>query len=178
MTNTILTLAVLATLALAVSQDLARHRISNALTVGAMAVAIGIHWLAFGSNGIVFALGGAAVGLLCFMPLYLAKGMGAGDVKLMSAAGAFIGPASTFIAALLALAAGALLAIAILVWRVVELRASVAGGGGSVAAGPDLRASLSRAGKERFPYAAAIAVGVVLAMWMRGLFNPLIRSLS
>jgi hypothetical protein len=33
-------------------------------------------------------------------------------------------------------------------------------------------------GKERFAYAAAIAAGVVGALWMRGLLKPLTGSLA
>ncbi|MGH8241743.1 MAG: A24 family peptidase [Steroidobacteraceae bacterium] len=173
-----LTLGVLATLALAVRQDLAQHSISNVLAFGAMAIAIGIHSLAYGSDGALHALGGVAVGLLCFMPLYLAKGMSAGDVKLMAAAGAFIGPSQALNAVLLSLAIGAVLAIGILVLRVVEHCATKATANASAAVRPDLRARLSRVGKERFPYATAIALGVVLAMWMEGQLNPLFRSPS
>jgi hypothetical protein len=36
---------------------------------------------------------------------------------------------------------------------------------------------LLEAGKERFPYAVAIALGVVATMWMKGQFGPLIGYL-
>lgn len=179
MTNIMLTLAILATLALAVRQDFAEHRVSNALTLSAMAIAIGIQSLAFGIDGALHALAGAGVGLLCLMPLYLVKGMGAGDVKLMGAAGSFIGPSHALVAALLSLAVGALLAIAIVVWRVVELRATiVAAGSAGEAPRSDLPTTLFQVGKQRFPYAVAIAAGVVLAMWMRGLLGPALWSTS
>jgi prepilin peptidase CpaA len=179
MTNIILTLAILATLALAVRQDFAEHRVSNTLTFSAMAIAIGIQALAFGMDGALYALAGAGVGLLCLMPLYFVKGMGAGDVKLMGAAGSFIGPSHALVAAMLSLAVGALLAIGIIVWRVVERRdTTVAAGSAGEAPRSDLRTTLFQAGKQRFPYAIAIAAGVVLAMWMRGLLGPVLWSTS
>ena len=47
-------------------------------------------WLMLG-----WSLAGAAVGLVCLMPLYAIGGMGAGDVKLMAGVGAWIGPWAT-----------------------------------------------------------------------------------
>jgi prepilin peptidase CpaA len=94
---------------------LAEHRISNVLTLAGLPAALAAVNLG-GASGFLNALAGAGVGLLCFLPLYLSKGMGAGDVKLMAAAGAFFGPSDAFVAALLSLASGAVLALVILLW--------------------------------------------------------------
>jgi prepilin peptidase CpaA len=158
---TLLSLTLLVVIALAVRQDLTERRISNALTISGFAAALVIRMLDDGTSGLLSALGGAGVGLLCFLPLYLARGMGAGDVKLMGAAGAFLGPSHAFIAALLSLAAGALLALVVLAWRMVELRANA---GAAVPGGPTVPQAALR--KERFPYAVAIAIGVIATMWM------------
>lgn len=160
----------IAVLALAVRQDLASHKISNILTLGTLGAGILLAAWAHGFEGLRNALAGAALGLACLMPLYLAKGMGAGDVKLMAAAGALLGPFNAFVAAMLTLAAGAVLGIAFLAWRIVALR----GTSGAVASGP----VLTQLGKERFPYAAAIAAGVVATLWLRGLLKPLAGSLA
>ena len=160
----------MAVLALAVRQDLASHKISNLLSFGALGAGLLLAAWAHGIGGLGKALAGAAIGLACLMPLYLARGMGAGDVKLMAGAGAFLGPFNAFIAAMLTLAAGAVLGIAFLAWRIVGLRNT----SGAVASGP----ALTRLGKERFPYAAAIAAGVVATMWLRGLLKPLAGSLA
>ena len=157
-------------LALAVRQDLVHRKISNVLTFGALGAGFLFAAWAQGFEGLRNAFAGAAIGLACLMPLYLAKGMGAGDVKLMAAAGAFLGPFNAFIAAMLALAAGAVLGIIILAWRIVELRSAPS----ALASGP----TLAQLGKERFPYAAAIAVGVVATLWLRGLLKPLAGSLA
>lgn len=160
-----LPLALLILAALAVRQDLAEQRISNALTLAGLACGVALHSLSGGTSGFLNALAGAGVGLLCFLPLYLSKGMGAGDVKLMAAAGAFFGPMDAFMAALLALVAGAVLALAILLWRMHEIRTVP----GAVGASTPMQLR-----KERFPYAAAIAVGVVVTMWLRGMLEVLI----
>ena len=167
--------SILIVLALAVRQDLAHHRISNVLTFGAAAAGVALAWLTHGSDGAMLALAGAALGLACLLPLYLCKGMGAGDVKLMAAAGAFLGPINAFIATLATLAIGGVLAIAVVTWRVVELRSAAVVPGGH---GPGFRDALALAGKDRFPYAAAIALGVLATMWMRGLLRPLAGGLA
>jgi prepilin peptidase CpaA len=171
-------LVLLAILVLAVRQDLVERRISNILTFGALAAALAILSLAQGFDGLIHALTGAGVGLLCLLPLYLCKGMGAGDVKLMTAGGAFLGPFNAFAAALLSLAFGAVLAIVVVVWRVVEMRAATAGAGAGAGSAVGIRSALSHAGKERFPYAVAIALGVISTMWIRGMLEPLIRSFT
>ena len=121
-----LAIALLALLSFAVHQDLREHRISNALTLAGFLGALILQTLLDGAQGLAGALAGAGIGLLCFLPLYFSKGIGAGDVKLMASAGAFFGPADAFIAALLSLAAGAVLAIIVVAWRAVEFRAATA----------------------------------------------------
>lgn len=92
---------------LAAGRDLAERSIPNRLVLVAFGFALGAHLLA-GSPAWVPAAG-MAVGLLLFLPLYLANGMGAGDVKLMAAVGCFAGPSlSLQIALATCLAGGAL----------------------------------------------------------------------
>lgn len=169
-----LAIALLALLVLAAHQDLRENRISNALTLAGFAGAVLLRTLLEGNPGFMAALAGAGIGLSCFLPLYVCKGVGAGDVKLMAAAGAYLGPADAFIASLLSLAAGAVLAVLIVVWRIHENRGASAGlavvahgGGEPNPAQPPLR-------KQKFPYALAIAAGVVMTMWLRGMLEVFI----
>lgn len=174
--NIIASLTLMVVVALAVRQDLVEHRISNLLTFAALAAGLSIHSLFSGLDGFVHALAGAGVGLVCLLPLYLGKGMGAADVKLMAAAGAFLGPFNAFVASLLALVFGAVLAVVVLVWRMIEVRQATAGasaGQGSAAAtGP----ALSQVRKERFPYAVAIGLGVIVTLWQRGMLDALLQG--
>ncbi len=165
--NIIASLTLMIVIALAVRQDLLEHRISNLLTLAALVAGLSIHSLLGGLDGFVHALAGAGIGLVCLLPLYLGKGMGAGDVKLMAAAGALLGPFNAFVAAVLTLMFGAVLAVAILVWRMIEVRQATAGA-----------PNLSQVRKERFPYAVAIGLGAVATMWLRGILDPLLRALA
>lgn len=171
LTNAVASVALLFVVALAVRQDLIEHRISNVLTFGAFAAALAIHSLAHGLDGFLNALTGAGVGLACLMPLYLCKGMSAGDVKLMCTAGAFLGPINAFVASLLSLAFGAVLAIAVVVWRAIEARAATANAVTGSDSSGGFRSAVARVGKERFPYAAAIAFGVIVTMWTQGMLE-------
>lgn len=68
-------------------------KISNRLTVPLLIAAVTFHWTA--GSGLFFTMSGAVVGFSAFILLYAAGGMGAGDVKLMAAIGAWIGPVMT-----------------------------------------------------------------------------------
>lgn len=61
------------------------------------------------------ALGSAAIGLAIWLPFYLLRMLGAGDVKLFAAASAWLAPAAVLDAALLSAVTGGVLAI---VWLV------------------------------------------------------------
>jgi len=73
-----------------------------------------------GGLGWLDSLQGFAVGLLVFMPLYWLRVMGAGDVKLMSMVGAFLGPNDILGVVLATFVAGGLMAL-IVVMRSKQL---------------------------------------------------------
>ena len=72
--------------------DLRTRRIPNWITIPGAALGFALQASHGGSHAAVAALAGASLGLGIFMTLYIAGGMGAGDVKLFSAVGAFTGP--------------------------------------------------------------------------------------
>lgn len=72
--------------------DLRSRRIPNWLTVSGFLAGIGVHIWISGWHGILFSLEGAALALAVLLPLVLLRALGAGDWKLMGAAGAFVGP--------------------------------------------------------------------------------------
>jgi prepilin peptidase CpaA len=73
-------------------------------------------WLA-GWAGLGAGLIGMAVGLACLLPLYSVGGMGAGDVKLMAGVGAWLGWRITLYAFCVSAIVGAVMAIAMVLWR-------------------------------------------------------------
>ncbi len=98
--------------------DLAERRIPNRLLLAGWIWALALHALSpTPAEALADGLLGASVGLLVFLPLYLLRGMAAGDVKLMATAGAFIGPAPAFAVAILSWCAGGVMALLIILWR-------------------------------------------------------------
>ena len=66
-----------------------------------------------GALGAVAAIAGFITGVAAFLPLYLMRATGPGDVKLVGMVGAFLGPVDTVGVVLLTFLLGALLTIAI-----------------------------------------------------------------
>ncbi len=107
------------TVCVACLYDVSSSRIPNALTFTAASLAILFHVLAPSGAGWSHALLGLFVGLLVFFPLFALGAMGAGDVKLMAAVGAWIGATSILYVALYGSVAGGVLAL------IVALRQTV-----------------------------------------------------
>jgi prepilin peptidase CpaA len=80
--------------------DWRTRRIPNWLTVPTLFFGLVINSLLFGWAGTKWSLEGAGLGLGLLLPFVLARGLGAGDWKLMGALGALLGP-GRFIAVLL-----------------------------------------------------------------------------
>lgn len=143
--------------------DLRTRRIPNELT--AAMTGVGIAMAATGASDVSVAGSflGFAVGLLLMMPGYGLGATGAGDVKLMAAVGAIIGPALVISAFLFSAVAGGALAVAIAIRR-RRLSVTLAGTGRLIAAPKDARQEIgSGTPANRFAYAPAIAVGSVVA---------------
>jgi len=94
--------------------DWRTYRIPNWLTVGGMLFALVCNTLLARSPliGIRDAGGGLLIGFVLFLPLYLMRVMGAGDVKLMAMVGAFLGASSTLSAAFFTFIVGGVAALA------------------------------------------------------------------
>jgi len=177
--DVVMTGAVLIALALAAREDVLRHRIPNALNATALLLGLGLAGLAGGWSGFVDSVGGAATGFAVLFPFYLRRGMGAGDVKLMAAAGAYLDPSSALLAAAVALVAGVFLAVAVVTRKQAEARLlqEVAPAGGAPAVWRAAAAFLS-VRQERFPYAVAIGIGVAAALAWNGSLGGLWTALG
>lgn len=94
-------------------KDCLTLRIPNGLTYGGATFALIYSAVVpFSSQaGFWWAFGGLCTGLLLMLPLYMLRVMGAGDVKLMAMAGAFLGLSETPAAVLWVFLAGGLFAI-------------------------------------------------------------------
>ena len=143
--------------------DIRVRRIPNALT--ATMAGVGIGFAASGVSGV--SLGASVVGLMLgfalMMPGHALGATGAGDVKLMAAVGAIVGPALVVSAFLFTALAGGVLALVVAVRR-QRLAATLAGTGRLIAAPGEAKQEIRAAtGSSRFAYGPAIAIGSVLA---------------
>jgi prepilin peptidase CpaA len=152
--------------------DLLSRRIPNVLTLGAAAAALFFHVSGEGMLGLQAAATGWVVGMVLFLPLFLLGGMGAGDVKLLAALGAWLGPWDAIWLAIYASVAGGVMAIAVAIthgylhtalrnvrtllgyWWVVGPRSM-----------PAMTLESSRA--PRLAYAIPVFVGTVVTIWQR-----------
>jgi prepilin peptidase CpaA len=135
--------------------DLHTRRIPNWLTASTVCLGVAVNvWLA-GIAGGVSALGGAALGLAILLPFYVLRAMGAGDVKLLAALGALVGPmALVSVAAYGALVGGVIAAV------MLARRGRLAFALNEMIVQQQLP---SKSGQTA-PYGVAIASGVYLAM--------------
>jgi prepilin peptidase CpaA len=149
-------------LTFAVLTDLRAHRIPNALTALGLVAGLLLQSAYGGWHGLSTGVLGALVGLGVLLPFHVLKGMGAGDVKLAAAAGAYLSPGTALFGALATLVAGGVCA---LLWLAVQrpqgLLTPVDSTGGPASNDAPLK-------RTRFPYAVAIATGMTFAALQGG----------
>src|SRR5262245_40829808 len=102
-----------AVLLLACITDLHARRIPNVLTFSAIVAALLFHALTGGLSAAGWSVAGCLLGAALFMPMFALRGMGGGDVKLLAAVGAWLGPSQVAIVALAASVAGGVMAIVV-----------------------------------------------------------------
>lgn len=95
--------------------DLKSRRIPNGLTFGAALIAIAVNGYLYGLSGAGAAVAGWLIGVAFFLPIFALGGMGAGDVKLLAALGAWLGPVLVAWVALFSLIAGGVIGVAVAV---------------------------------------------------------------
>jgi len=105
--------------------DIKSQRIPNLITFPTAITALAYHTIVHGVDGLFFGFGGLALGIGCFLPFYLAGGMGAGDAKLLGSVGAILGPKAVLVAALLTVIIGGVYAILVLIIRRTACRALI-----------------------------------------------------
>lgn len=97
--------------------DLRLRRIPNWLSLSGILTGITLKSFLFGFTGLKSSLSGMAAGFAIYFVLYLFRAMGAGDVKLMAAVGAFVGPGNWMVIFLITALLGGIIALSVLAWR-------------------------------------------------------------
>lgn len=156
--------------------DVASRRIPNKLTYLGMLTGIAGRFALDGWHGLGSAIAGGLVGGGAFLIFFLLHAMGAGDVKLITAVGCFVGPSAAIEIVLASAIAGGILAIFFALWQ-GRLRTVLHNAGDLIkfhaAVGAEVHPTLNLSNPQsvRLPYGIAIAAGVlysVLAFYYRG----------
>jgi len=157
--------------------DLRSRRIPNLAIVCGALLAFALHGLLpkgdglfafwWGGQGLLQSLLGLAAGLALFMPLYLLRVLGAGDVKLLGMVGAWLGPKLLLGATLLSLVAGGLLAVGMMACTrssrqvLANVRLMLTNTMVGVMTGKLMPAEPAFTTGRRMPYALAISAGTL-----------------
>lgn len=96
--------------------DFRKQKIPNYLTFPTVFIALIYHFVFNGVDGVLFCLLGLFAGLALLIIPYIMGGMGAGDVKLLGAIGAFIGYKHVFFVFLFTAIFGGIYAVLALLW--------------------------------------------------------------
>lgn len=155
-------------------QDLAVRKIPNRLLACGLFSATVLHLFSASPVHLIsVGLAGCAVGLLVFLPLYLLRGMAAGDVKLMATVGAFTGPVLALEIALAAFCAGGVMAL-VMVFKqrrwgdfAANMRTLLRPLYMRAIGMPYIREPFPAGSVGGMPYGVAIASATCLMLWIR-----------
>jgi prepilin peptidase CpaA len=169
------TTVVLVAALIAAVMDIWKFKVYNALTVPLLLSGLAYHVVEGGMQGLLGSLMGAMFGFAVLVFVYALGGMGAGDVKLMTAVGAWLGmPLTFYVFVTSALASGAYAVVLILVagslretWidlQVVLFR--IMAFGHHLRVDGRLEAEMKRADRHHrlVPFGAMVAVGLAAVL--------------
>jgi len=158
--------------AIACGWDLRTRRIPQVLTLGGAVAGLAFHVLTGGWHGGLGSLAGWFIGIAVFLAPFALGGLGAGDVKLLGALGAWLGPVSVLWLALYTGAAGGVMALIVALARgylrkaltnlyVLMMHWRLNG------PTPLTDVTLEHARGPRLAYAVPIFAGTVATLWLR-----------
>lgn len=98
----------------AVLMDLKTGEIANGWIITIWLAGILVSWDSRGTSGVLLWFSGTLIPILCLFWLFLFRMLGAGDIKLFSALGGFLGPAAILKCIGLSFIFGAILSVGIL----------------------------------------------------------------
>jgi prepilin peptidase CpaA len=171
MPSVIVTVAVLF-VALCVVVDVRTRRIPNAVSGPGMLLGVVLNTAYLGTSGLLLSLAGVAVVVGLLLWPFSMGGIGGGDVKMMGAVGALLGPRL----AVMGLGAGMILGGGVMVWHLLRrgrLREKVMATARMFQAAAmtrsldPLRVSASDQGAIALPYSVPLGLGTLAALALR-----------
>lgn len=183
--NNPLILGLVVMLIIAMFTDLTKRKIPNSVVLSGLIISlIGQCFITQGAGGLNW-LAGVAVAFACFIPLYLLRGMAAGDVKLMMAVGGFVGYPFVFTTVAYSYLAGGAIAISYVLFkgRFKQLLQNLyslmfdqfikTSSGVDVYDGKVIKQSVGQ-----LPFALAIAIGTLIALYLNTAGTDLILTVK
>jgi prepilin peptidase CpaA len=159
--------------------DLRSREIPNWLTLGGILVALGVHPYLAGWSGLQFSASGLGVAALMFLPMFMMRWLGGGDVKLMAAVGAFTGPTNLIVIFVFDAMMGGVVALIAIITRgrsrrtihnIGRMISALLHGKAPHKVSPELEAG--NAESMGMPRAVTIALATLLILWAATLPAP------
>jgi prepilin peptidase CpaA len=160
---------------LAATTDLRSFKIYNAISLPLLATGLAYHGLVGGQGALLGSLLGALFGFGVLVVLYVVGGMGAGDVKLLAAVGAWLGLPQTFYVFIASCLAAGVYALFLVCWyqtggetlgnlKIIWHRLRVLGR--HIAREDGVEAAVSLPGRRGrlIPFGAMIALGLIATL--------------
>jgi prepilin peptidase CpaA len=162
-------LAVLAFIAVCMAMDVRTRRIPNLLSGPAILLGLALNTFYFGLAGLGASLGGALLALALLLFPFALGGIGGGDVKMMTAVGALLGPDRAILGLAIGILLGGVIMVVHLAW-LGRLREKMAVIGAMVAMAAltrsvsPLRLSAGDATAVSLPYSVPLGLGALLVL--------------
>lgn len=176
--NPVVQILLAAVVIVAGAYDILYRRIPNWLVLPCWIAGFAVNAALAGWAGLTAAALGFVLAMVVYFPLYLLRGMGAGDVKLMAAIGALVGPTAWLIIFIFSGLVGGVVAIFVMLvhrrfgktlrnlgyilWEMVHLRAPHK---------CDEELSIDSPRSFRLPHGAVIALGCLGFLGARSLLG-------
>ncbi len=163
-----LQIALMVLVTIAAICDLRTRKIPNVLVGPAALVGLAAQLVLLGFSGLRNGALGFGLGLLLYLPLWLVHARGAGDVKLLAAAGAYLGPGNVMAVFLTAALLGGVVALLLVLGknRIRQTAVNVAGILGDLLRFKQPRHTLAQPGAIALPHAPVIAIASVAVLAM------------